>query len=257
MNRILVLFIAFCLSALSYGQNAETLREARAGNAAAQYRMANCYKFGWDGAEKNDEKYVYWLEKAANGGNTEASYDLGENYLYGMHGLPEDKEKYLKWCKKAAFNGKEVYDGKTQACLSLGLYYKNIDRQEAIYWLKKAMDTWWDKFKEENETYAENLRELGVHYHPGDKSTYSTSSNSSHSTNPSSNSSNSVPSRQPQPVQEWNPCLGCGGTGLCTYCQGKGKRWYGNSYEDCITCHGNMYCQQCYGRKGYYTTVYR
>lgn len=207
--------------------------------------------------KKNDEKYVYWLEKAANGGNTEASYDLGENYLYGMHGLPEDKEKYLKWCKKAAFNGKEVYDGKTQACLSLGLYYKNIDRQEAIYWLKKAMDTWWNKFKEENETYAENLRELGVHYHPGDKSTYSTSSNSSHSTNPSSNSSNSVPSRQPQPVQEWNPCLGCGGTGLCTYCQGKGKRWYGNSYEDCITCHGNMYCQQCYGRKGYYTTVYR
>lgn len=257
MNRILVLFIASCLSVLSYGQNAETLREARAGNAAAQYRMANCYELGLDGAEKNDEKYVYWLEKAANGGNTEASFDLGENYLYGMHGLPEDKEKYLKWCKKAAFNGKEVYDGKTQACFSLGLYYKNIDRQEAIYWLKKAMDTWWDKFKEENETYAETLRELGVYYHPGDKSTYSTSSNSSHSTNPSSNSSNSVPTRQPQPVQEWNPCIGCGGTGLCTYCQGKGKRWYGNSYENCITCHGSMYCQQCYGRKGYYTTVYR
>lgn len=257
MNRILVLFITFCLSVLSYGQNAETLREARAGNAAAQYRMANCYRFGWDGAEKNDEKYVYWLEKAANGGNTEASYDLGENYLYGMHGLPKDKEKYLKWCKKAAFNGKEVYDGKTQACLSLGLYYKDIDRQEAIYWLKKAMDTWWDKFKEEDEDCAEELRKLGVYYHPGDKSTYSTSSNSSHSTNPSSNSSNSVPTRQPQPVQEWNPCLGCGGTGLCTYCQGKGKRWYGNSYENCITCHGSMYCQQCYGRKGYYTTVYR
>lgn len=52
MNRILVLFITLCLSVLSYGQNAETLREARAGNAAAQYRMANCYKFGWDGAEK-------------------------------------------------------------------------------------------------------------------------------------------------------------------------------------------------------------
>lgn len=257
MNRILVLFIAFCLSALSYGQNAETLRKANAGDAEAQYDIANCYKFGWDGAEKNDEKYIYWLEKAANGGNTEASYDLGENYLFGKHGLPEDKEKYLKWCKKAAFNGKEVYDGKTQACLSLGLYYKDIDRQEAIYWLKKAMDTWWDKFKEENETYAETLRELGVYYHPGDKSTYSTSSNSSHSTNPSSNSSNSVPTRQPQPVQEWNPCIGCGGTGLCTYCQGKGKTWYGNSYENCVICHGNMYCQQCYGKKGYYTTVYR
>lgn len=52
MNRILVLFIAFCLSALSYGQNAETLRKANAGDAEAQYDIANCYKFGWDGAEK-------------------------------------------------------------------------------------------------------------------------------------------------------------------------------------------------------------
>ena len=61
----------------------------------------------------------------------------------------------------------------------------------------------------------------------------------------------------PQPVQEWNPCLYCGGTGLCTDCQGQGKRWYGNSYEKCIICHGNMYCQQCFGKRGYYTTVYR
>ena len=119
------------------------------------------------------------------------------------------------------------------------------------------MDLYWKNYKEESEVCAEALRKLGVYYHPGDKSTYSTSSNSSHSTNPSSNYSNSVPTRQPQPVQEWNPCLGCGGTGLCTYCQGKGKRWYGNSYENCVTCHGNMYCQQCSGRKGYYTTVYR
>ena len=89
----------------------------------------------------------------------------------------------------------------------------------------------------------------------------STSSSSSSSSNSSSSSSSSsaptVTTSQLQPVQEWNPCLGCGGTGLCTYCQGQGKRWYGNSYENCITCHGSMYCQQCYGRKGYYTTVYR
>ena len=258
MNRILVLFIAFCLSALSYGQNAETLREARAGNAAAQYRMANCYKFGWDGAEKNDEKYVYWLEKAANGGNTEASYDLGENYLYGMHGLPEDKEKYLKWCKKAAFNGKEVYDGKTQACLSLGLYYKNIDRQEAIYWLKKAMDTWWNKFKEENETYAENLRELGVHYHPGDKSTYSTSSNSSHSTNPSSNSNNSSSGHQQRQVwkERWRNCTACDPDrrGYCRNCHGRGGYYIGNIFNVCGICAGTGSCTMCGGRGEYKET---
>lgn len=59
------------------------------------------------------------------------------------------------------------------------------------------------------------------------------------------------------PVQVWNPCFMCGGTGLCTSCQGKGKDWYGNSYQLCVTCHGNMYCQKCGGRKGYYTTEYR
>ena len=251
MNRLFILLFAICFSASSYGQDAETLRKAEAGDAEYQYRIALTYKNGWDGAPKDDEKYVYWLKKSANNGYAEAQYELGELYCYGEHGVTKDKLEYLRLAKKAAYNGN------TPACYSLGLHFKEIDKQEAIYWFKKDMDLYWKKYKEESEFSAEKLRELGVYYHPGDKSTYSTSSNSSHSTNPSSNSSNSVPTRQPQPVQEWNPCIGCGGTGLCTYCQGKGKRWYGNSYENCVICHGSMYCQQCYGRKGYYTTVYR
>ena len=252
MNRILVLFIAFCLSALSYGQNAETLRKANAGDAKAQYDIAETYLDGMYGAEKNDEKFVYWLKKSANNGYARAQYHLGELYCFGEHGVYKDKSEYLRWAKKAAYNG---YD---PACYSLGLHFKEIDKQEAIYWLKKGMDLYWKEYKEEDEMYAEALRELGVYYHPGDNSSYSTTSNSSsHRGSSSSTSNNSVTTRQLQPVQEWNPCIGCGGTGLCTYCQGKGKRWYGNTYENCITCHGNMYCQQCYGRKGYYTTVYR
>lgn len=97
----------------------------------------------------------------------------------------------------------------------------------------------------------------------------STSDNrSSSNSSSSSNNNNSSHSEQPQPrqperhetpvpIQVWNPCFMCGGTGLCTSCQGKGKDWYGNSYQLCVTCHGNMYCQKCYGRKGYYTTEYR
>lgn len=85
----------------------------------------------------------------------------------------------------------------------------------------------------------------------------SSSSSSTSSSSSSTSSTVSTPTRQLQPVQEWNPCLGCGGTGLCTYCQGKGQRWYGNSYENCVICHGSMYCTQCFGKKGYYTTVYR
>lgn len=58
----------------------------------------------------------------------------------------------------------------------------------------------------------------------------------------------------PQPQQHWEPCMACGGTGLCTYCQGKGKSWYGNSYETCIICYGRMHCMTCWGRKGEYVT---
>lgn len=73
----------------------------------------------------------------------------------------------------------------------------------------------------------------------------------------SSFSSPSSPTRPQQPVQVWHPCMDCGGTGLCRYCQGQGKKWYGNSYENCAICHGGMSCTSCYGRKGYYSTEYR
>lgn len=257
MNRLFILLFAICFSASFYGQDAETLRKAEAGDAKNQYSIALAYKYGWDGAPKDDEKYVYWLKKAANGGVAEAQYNLGELYYKGEYGVSKDESLYIKWAKKAAFNGY------SSACLSLGLHHKNEDKQEAIYWFKKGMDVYWKKYGEEDEYCAKSLRELGVHYHPEDNINHSnssstnTSSNSSSTSTSSNSSNNSTPTRQLQPVQEWIPCIGCGGTGLCTYCQGKGKRWYGNNYENCITCHGNMYCQQCYGKKGYYKTVYR
>ena len=171
MNRILVLFITFCLSVLSYGQNAVTLRKARAGNADAQYSMAKTYKYGLDGAEKNCDKHVYWLKKAAINGHVKAQYYLGDLYKTGESGVSKDDTEYLHWTKKAAYNGYEA------ACFSLGLHYMEIDKQEAIYWFKKDMDISWKNNKKESKFSAGRLRELGVYYHPGDKSTYSTSSN--------------------------------------------------------------------------------
>lgn len=87
--------------------------------------------------------------------------------------------------------------------------------------------------------------------------TVSTSSASSKNNSNSSTTTTSTPVRQLQPVQVWNPCLTCGGTGMCIYCQGNGKTWYGNSYENCVICHGNMYCTSCYGKKGYYSIEYK
>ena len=153
MNRLFILLFAICFSASSYGQNAATLRRAEAGDAKSQYRIASAYQYGWDGAPKDDEKYVYWLKKSANNGYAEAQYDLGELYCDGKHGVYKDKSEYLRWAKKAAYNGYNP------ACFSLGLNFKEIDKQEAIYWLKKGMEVYWQKHKEEDEFCAEKLRE--------------------------------------------------------------------------------------------------
>lgn len=88
-------------------------------------------------------------------------------------------------------------------------------------------------------------------------SSASSRNNSNSSTTTTATTTTSTPVRELQPVKVWNPCLTCGGTGLCIYCQGKGKKWYGNSYENCVTCHGNMYCTSCYGKKGYYSIEYK
>ena len=252
MNRILVLFITFCLSVLSYGQNAVTLRKARAGNADAQYSMAKTYKYGLDGAEKNCDKHVYWLKKAAINGHVVAQYYLGDLYKTGESGVSKDDTEYLHWTKKAAYNGDEA------ACFSLGLHYMEIDKQEAIYWFKKDMDISWKNNKKESKFSAGRLRELGVYYHPGDKSTYSTSSNSSHSTNPSSNSSNSSSGHQQRQVwkERWRNCTACDPDrrGYCRNCHGRGGYYIGNIFNVCGICAGTGSCTMCGGRGEYKET---
>lgn len=256
MKKQILLLIAIIVSLTSYGQDAELIAKAEAGNTRSQYRLAIQYEIGRNGFPKDDSKYVYWLTKAAEGGHDRAQYELGYCYLFGEHGIPEDKERFLKWTKKSAYNNYWV------ACTELGRYYEDINKQEAIYWFKKAADIYYKEYGKESEGIAEPLHKLGVYYNPGEKNSYASSSSSGASSSHSSsssrgNGSSAAAAPLMTPVQVWNPCFMCGGTGLCTSCQGKGKDWYGNSYQLCVTCHGNMYCQKCGGRKGYYTTEYR
>ncbi|MDE6304777.1 MAG: WG repeat-containing protein, partial [Paramuribaculum sp.] len=66
------------------------------------------------------------------------------------------------------------------------------------------------------------------------------------------------------PVQVWQPCGGCNGSGQCGVCFGSG--WtlsYNGGKRTCIACHGNGKCTSCAGHGGqnvvrYETrTVYR
>lgn len=309
MKQQILLLIAIIVSLTSYGQDAELIAKAEAGDAQSQYWLACDYQYGWNGFPKDDSKYVYWLTKAAEGGHPDSQIFLANIFLNGDYGkyemfinkkkaiywleekllvnprlyeeleklpitLPllyshlgtayEDIKDYknsVKWYKKGA------YGGLWNCCYSLGLYYsdkkrKDYNKKEAIYWLKKAADIKYRENGEEDEFSAEALHKLGVYYNPGEKNSYASSSSndasSSHSSSSSrGNGSSAAVAPLMTPVQVWNPCFMCGGTGLCTSCQGKGKDWYGNSYQLCVTCHGNMYCQKCGGRKGYYTTEYR
>ena len=60
--------------------------------------------------------------------------------------------------------------------------------------------------------------------------------------------------KQPQkhvtmvPVQVWQPCGACNGSGQCSTCFGTGTNMSGNSL--CISCHGNRKCHYCAGNGG-------
>ena len=99
------------------------------------------------------------------------------------------------------------------------------------------------------------------------------SSNSSGSINSSSsnNSSSSSTSgggtttvvvehhRDPVPVQEWQQCPACYGSGQCPYVKCGGSGWYyiGDKASTCGMCHGSGKCSTCAGKGGHYITVYR
>ncbi len=63
---------------------------------------------------------------------------------------------------------------------------------------------------------------------------------------PTINSSTSTPSTYSSPTN----CSGCGGSGLCTMCHGKG--WYKNTYSgninNCSSCGGSGRCGVCRGK---------
>jgi len=88
-------------------------------------------------------------------------------------------------------------------------------------------------------------------------------SNNSNSNNTGGGTTTIVVEHQhtPQPVQEWQTCIGCGGMGTmgCDNCGGSGTKYIGDRLHRCSRCNGQgiIPCNICYGRKGQYVTVYR
>lgn len=91
-----------------------------------------------------------------------------------------------------------------------------------------------------------------------------TSSSSSSGTSSSSSSGGTTTihvehHHTPVPVQQWQACFACGGTGKmgCDFCGGSGTKYIGDRLDICSRCrgHGEIPCNVCYGNKGQYITV--
>lgn len=245
-------------------------KAAENGSIQAQHDMMYGLRYGgYYGLDKNHEEMVHWATRLANIDITKedslseyeincilnAQFQLAWAYDLGLGGLEKNIQEYLRWEKKAAFNG--YYP----SSMSLGLYYENIDKQEAIYWLKKCMDQKWAETGEEDEFVLERLRKLGVYYHPeehvghnhGESVAVSNSSSSSNSNQVSNNNQGNQVREyiETVPIQVWQPCGGCNGSGQCHICYGSGWTLSANGNRStCWICHGTGKCTHCAGHGG-------
>lgn len=81
-------------------------KSAEQGYVSAQKNLARCYIGSFDFAVE-DEKFVYWMRKAAEQEDPEAQRILGEAYirLENEKALPKSYPDAIEWLKKASANG--------------------------------------------------------------------------------------------------------------------------------------------------------
>ena len=166
MIAIMMASILNCLAQLDDPETGKRLiQEAENGNVESQFRLSNCYQYGWYGLSKDNQLRLKWLKKAAEQGHAEAQYNYGDLFKYGggkEYGLQDNNNEYLKWMHKAAEGGYR------SAMFSLGLYYEKINRNKAIYWYSKDLDTYYARNSKIDETDLsyKHLVEMGVDYSP-------------------------------------------------------------------------------------------
>ena len=134
---ILVCFAFFCMvpvkaqdaffSQPEKGISLEEMTEkAEKGDTDAQYFLGTFYLSVVE-EEKNQQKAVYWLQKAADGGNAEAQLKLGMMYAMGQK-IPKDEKKAVSLVMQAAEQGFPM----AQFLLFCGYSEHEEDRQKYL-----------------------------------------------------------------------------------------------------------------------------
>lgn len=115
-------------------------KSANGDDVLAQKLLAKCY-IGSFGFKEEDDKFVYWIRKAAEQNDAEAQRILGEAYinLGNLEVLPESYPEAIKWLSEAADNGD------VQALIILAEIYSagegvGKDFQKTITYIHQAED---------------------------------------------------------------------------------------------------------------------
>ncbi len=95
---------------------ANCVAAAKLGSPDAAQMLAEAYRFGWHGAQKDQAQATYWLQVGAKLGVDNAQNALGLRYLCGL-GIEKNVSQAMYWFKKASEFGK-------LAGLSLAGYYE-------------------------------------------------------------------------------------------------------------------------------------
>ena len=138
--------------ALAHGDDATALQLymglAEAGNARAQYWLADMFEFGY-GVKKDLKKAISWMEKAAKQGLPVAQARLGEIYFAGRDAVQDFKAARL-WLGKAAAQRNAVAERRLGQMDEEGLGGpKNVI--QAYVWYERAIL--------DGDGYAERLRD--------------------------------------------------------------------------------------------------
>lgn len=113
----------------------EFIKNAKRGNAEAQYQLARCYFHGY-GTKVNEKKAFKWYQKSAKQGHSAAEYMLGHCYACG-NGTRIDKTKAFAWYMNSAQQG----DADAEAAVGVSYLVGGgvgEDNAKALFWLETA-----------------------------------------------------------------------------------------------------------------------
>lgn len=133
----------------------ELEKQAESGDAWAQTELGLMYDEGEKVPEDN-EKALFWYQKAAAKGFIMAEFYLGAMYFNG-DGVPKDINKAVEWFEKAAS------EGVAEAQFRLGVIYYSDEYERKNF--TKAFE-WFEKAA--NNGHGESQFKLGLMYELGD-----------------------------------------------------------------------------------------